>query len=86
MDNKQKLQMLQAKFVNNYNIKPKIKEGFVGGGYKTFLQAESDNMLKHTKLVDERGIVGERSIVGERNIVKDEFIVNKSLLNQLKTK
>ena len=60
MDNKQKLQMLHAKFVNNYNKTPKIKEGFVGGGYKIFLQAKSDNMLKQTKLVG-------------GGIVKDEF-------------
>lgn len=50
MDNRQKLQMLQTKFINN-NVSTTnklinsniIKEKFVGGGYKTFLETDKKN-------------------------------------------
>ena len=52
MDTQQKIQLLQTKFINNNNVnklktktKTIIKEKFVGGGYKTFM--ENENKLKN---------------------------------------
>ena len=46
MDNQQKIQLLQAKFICNNNVNKLktntiIKEKFVGGGYKTFMETEN---------------------------------------------
>lgn len=50
MDNQQKIQLLQTKFISNNNVNKLktntiIKEKFVGGGYKTFMKTE--NKLKN---------------------------------------
>tara|TARA_Y100000389_G_scaffold204984_1_gene261582 strand:- start:4332 stop:4550 length:219 start_codon:yes stop_codon:yes gene_type:complete len=50
MDNQQKKQLLQTKFISNNNVNKLktntiIKEKFVGGGYKTFMEIE--NKLKN---------------------------------------
>ena len=46
MDNRQKIQLLQAKFISNNNVNKLksntiIKEKYVGGGYKTFMETEN---------------------------------------------
>jgi hypothetical protein len=46
MDNQQKIQLLLAKFISNNNVNKLktnkiIKEKFVGGGYKTFMETEN---------------------------------------------
>jgi hypothetical protein len=46
MENKQKIQLSQTKFINNNNVNKLktntlIKEKYVSGGYKTFMENEN---------------------------------------------